>query len=154
MARQSIRAKIEITGLQETIRAFNQLPKEANNELRVQTLDLTKALAEKIRAAGMSDTPQSARAAKSVKAVRDRVPVVQAGGTKRASAVIFGSEFGATRKFGWYARGRYYDSTGKQYRPHRGRASYWFFAEIERQQPMIAATWSRTADAILRKWAS
>lgn len=154
MARESIRINVHIEGLRETIRAFGKLPKDANNELRVQTLELSKTLAERVKAAGMADTPQSARAARSVRAVRDRVPAVQAGGTKRSSAVVFGSEFGATRRFGWYAHPRYRHSRGRQYRPHRGRASYWFFATVDENQGEIAATWRRTADAILEKWAS
>lgn len=148
-----LKVDVRVYGLRETIRAFQQLPKDASDELRDRTLALSQTLADRVRAAGEADTPQSARAAASVKARRDRVPVISAGGTKRSSAVLFGSEFGMTRRSGWYARGRYRDSLGRQFRPHRGASSYWFFATIEENQGEIAATWRQVADAILDRWA-
>jgi hypothetical protein len=148
-----LKINVRVHGLRETIRAFRDLPADANNELRDRTLELSRTLADRVQAAGMADTPQSARAAASVKARRDRVPVISAGGTKKASAVLFGSEFGMTRRSGWYARGRYRESLGRQYRPHQGAHSYWFFATVEENQSEIAATWRQVADAIIERWA-
>jgi hypothetical protein len=150
----TITYKFRVEGLRETIRAFRDLPKDANNELRDRTLVLAQTLAEQVRAAGMADGPQSARAAESVKAQRDRVPVIKAGGTKRSSAVVFGSEFGMNRRSGWYAARRYNASDGRQYRPHEGRHSYWFFRTVEDNEGEIAAAWRQVADDVLARWAT
>jgi hypothetical protein len=150
----TITFKFHVTGVRETIRAFRDLPKDASTELRDRTLVLSQALAEQVRAAGMADGPQSARAAESVKAQRDRVPVIKAGGTKRSSAVLFGSEFGMTRRSGWYAARRYNASAGRQYRPHQGRHSYWFFRTVEDHDAEIARAWGQVADAVLARWAT
>lgn len=144
--------KVRITGVRDTLRAFRELPKDASNELRDRTMVLAQSLATSARAAGAGDTAQSARAASSVKAVRDRVPVVKAGGTKRSAGVIFGSEFGMNRRSGWYARARYRHSAGRQYRPHQGAHSYWFFRSIEERQGEIDRTWNAIADSVVRKW--
>ncbi|GEL17692.1 hypothetical protein [Pseudonocardia asaccharolytica] len=145
---------VRITGVRDTLRAFRELPKDASAELRDRTMVLAQSLAAVARASGMGDTAQSARAASSVKAVRDRVPVVKAGGTKRSSGVIFGSEFGMNRRSGWYARRRYRGSAGRQYRPHQGAHSYWFFTAIEGEQDRIDRTWNEIADSVIRKWGS
>jgi hypothetical protein len=150
----TITYKFRVEGLRETIRAFRDLPKDANNELRDRTLVLAQTLAEQVRAAGMADGPQSARAAESVKAQRDRVPVIKAGGTKRSSAVVFGSEFGMNRRSGWYAARRYNESDGRQYRPHEGRHSYWFFRTVEDNEGEIASAWRQVADDVLARWAT
>lgn len=149
-----LRIRMQVEGIREVLAAVRELPPEAQDILRDGSYELSQLLAGRIRSAGMSDSPQSARAAASVKAVRDRMPVIRAGGTKRSSAVLFGSEFGATRKFGWYARGRYYDSAGKQFRPHRGASSYWFFATLEREQGALSAAYRRMADAVIERWSA
>lgn len=148
-----LKINVRIEGVRETLRAFRELPPEASKELRDRTQTLSEDLAVKIRAAGNNDSRQSARAAKSVKARRDRVPVITAGGTKRSSAVLFGSEFGMTRRSGWYAAGRYGHSPARQFRPHRGANSYWFFRTVEQNQAEIGRAWTEVADSIIRKWA-
>lgn len=146
-SKDSLTIKVRITGVRETIKAFRDLPKEANNELRDRTRALAELLAKRVESAGRSDSPQSALVAGTVRAVRDRVPVIQAGGNKRvgsrkkpAHKILFGSEFGA--------------KTLKQYRPHLGNGSYWFFREIEASQGEIDRAWNRLADDIVRRWAS
>lgn len=149
----AMRVRITITGVRETIAAFRALPKDASTELRVRTLELAELLATRVQDAGMADGAQSARAAASVKAVRDRVPVIRAGGTKRSSAVLFGSEFGMNRRSGWYANRRYNDSPGRQYREHQGAHSYWFFRTVEDNEAEIGAAWRKVADDVLERWA-
>lgn len=146
MASSSLTVRLRIDGLRETMRAFRELPKEANNSLRDRTLELSERLAGRVRTAATGDSGQSALIAPTVKAKRDRVPVIQAGGTKKvgrnrvpAFKVLFGAEFGATRL--------------KQYRPHVGQGSYWFFRTVEENEAEIADAWRKVADDIIREWA-
>lgn len=148
----ALRVNVRVDNAGPVLAAFRRLPADAQNELRDGSLQLAQDLAQVIRAAGQADTPQSARAAASVRAHRDRVPVISAGATKRARAVLFGSEFGMTRRSGWYGHPRYRESLGRQYRPHRGNQSYWFFRTVEQQQPRISAAWNAVADRVVSRW--
>lgn len=145
MARKSLIIDVNIEGLRETIRALNALPKEASAELREAALELSKKMARAAASAGATEGSQAALVATTVRAQKDRVPVVVAGGTKRlgrnkkpAFKLLFGSEFGSNRL--------------PQYKPHVGRGSYWFFKTIEDHQVMIAAEWQKAADEIIRKF--
>lgn len=148
-----LRVRVRIRGAREIVDAFDDLPAQAQDVVRDLSHELATDLATKVTAEGVSQGPQTARAARSVKVKRDRFPILTAGGTAKARAVLFGSEFGATRKFGWYRRARYYSSTGRQFRPHRGSASYWLFATVEREQPEIERTYEQMAERIIRQWA-
>ncbi len=84
MARQAITFTVHIDGVRTTLRAFRELPADASKRLREESLKLAEVLAQKARADGMADAaPQSKLVATTVKATRDRVPAIQAGGTKR-----------------------------------------------------------------------
>lgn len=145
MAKTGLVVKVSIEGLRETLRAFQELPPDATKRLREESLKLAEKLAVKARAEGMADAaPQSPLVATTVKAVRDRVPAIQAGGTKRlgrnrapAYKLLFGSLFGsnAYRQF---------------HRPHAGQAAYWFFPVVEHDAGEISRAWNRAADAIVR----
>lgn len=138
--------QIRIDGLRETIAALSKLPKEANAEIRAAALELAKKLASSARQAGQVEGRQAALVATTVKAARDRVPVIQAGGTRKlgrnkqpAYKLLFGSEFGSN----------YYEQFGK---PHIGKGSYWFFRTVEDEQAMISAEWLKAAEAIIEKF--
>ncbi len=143
MASQSLAITVRIEGGRETLAAFRRLPREASTALRERSLELAKALAARVQSSATGDSPQSALMATTVKAKRDRIPVIEAGGTTRVGSsrvpaykVLFGSEFGAR--------------TLPQYRPHVGRGSYWMFRTVEDNEAMIAAGWLRAADDIVR----
>jgi hypothetical protein len=145
MAKTGLNVNISIDGLKETIRALSRLPKDANDEIREAALELSRKLADAAAASGRREGSQAALVAGTVKAVRDRVPAVSAGGTKRigsrrkpAYKLLFGSEFGATRY--------------RQYKPHVGKGSYWFFRTIEDEQVTISAEWLDAADRIIKKF--
>jgi hypothetical protein len=137
--------QVRISGVRETIAALSRLPKDANDEIRAAAQELAKKLATAAQLAGRTEGRQAALVATTVKAARDRVPVITAGGTKRlgrnrepAYKLLFGSEFGAN----------YY----RQYKPHLGPDSYWFFQTVEEEQATIAAEWLEAADAIIEKF--
>lgn len=148
--------RVRIDGAREVLAAFRDLPKDAGVALRRRSLELSDSLAQQARAAGRADTAQSAAAARSVKAVKDRVPAVQAGGRMRvtssgasASDVLFGSEFGMSRRSGWFGRPQYRQSPARQFRPHGGAASYWLVDTVT-ESTDIGRAWLRAAADIAR----
>lgn len=156
---KALTISVHVDGIRQTLAAFRRLPKQASDSLRDRTLDLSELLARRIKAAGRLDSRQSAAVAPTVKAVRDRVPAIVAGGTVRvtstrvpASKVIFGSEFGARRRFGWYAAHKYASSRGRQYRRHLGRGSYWIFRTVEENAAEISRAWAKVADDVVQAW--
>jgi hypothetical protein len=131
---------VRIEGVRETLAAFRQLPKEASNELRTAAGEIAQDLAVDAQAAGRAEGYQAALVAGTVKVARDRVPVVQAGGTKRlgprsapAWRLLFGSEFGSNRF-------RQFPEV------HQGRDGLWFFPTIEANAASISARWNAAAD--------
>lgn len=143
MAKRTLTMSVNATGVRETLAAFSGLPKEASASLRDAAGDLARLLAADAQSAGRGEGKQAALVAATVRAGRDRVPVVQAGGTKRvgrrrapAWALLFGAEFGSNR-FTQFPR------------RHSGSVGYWFFPTIERNAGPIAARWRRAADEII-----
>lgn len=150
---------VNVDGVRPIMAALRKLPEGASDALRDGSLKLSRTLANKIRAAARAEGSQAAAVAPTVAAVRDRVPAITAGGTQRvastrvpAKALIFGSEFGARRRFGWYAERRYRGSTGRQYKRHRGRGSYWFFKTAEQSTATINTAWQKVADDIVNSF--
>lgn len=145
MASSTLTMKIKIDGVFETLRALNKLPKDANDEIRKASLELSRKLAAKAIASGHREGRQAAIVATTVKARRDRVPVVVAGGMKKigrnrkpAYKLLFGSEFGSNKL--------------EQYKPHLGRGSYWFFKTVEDNAEEISREWNKAADEVVRKF--
>jgi hypothetical protein len=149
VAKTSLTVNVRIDGAKEVLAALNRLPKEANNAVREASLELAQTLAGKVKAAATTDeAPQSKLLARTVKARRDRLPVIVAGGTTRlgrrrapAWKLLFGSEFGSNQ----YPQFR---------RPHSGRKGHWFFPVAEKQAATVAKVWGKAADRILRAYGS
>lgn len=159
MAKQALTVKLSAPGVRPVLAAFQRLPKDVNDELRAASLRIADILATSAKTASQIDA-QAASVGKTVRAVRDRVPAVQAGGARRVTStgarayeLLFGSEFGMNRKSGWYALPRYRDSTGRQFASaHRGQSGRWFFPSVEREFPEVLRQWEQAADAILRRF--
>lgn len=154
--KQSLTINVRIDGVRETLAAFRQLPKDANAALRERSQELSELLAGRIRAAGEAEGEQAALLAGTVKARRDRVPVVQVGGTRRlgnpaapAYRLLFPSEFGMNQRSGWYGKPRYDMSIGTQYKPHSGQDGYWIFPTVRASEDEIGDAWNRAADDII-----
>src|SRR5437762_1246487 len=92
--------EVDVEGAEEVRRALLKLPLQARDEARKGMTKLSRELAVIIRAAGRADSRQSARAARTVRANRGLSPGVVAG----PHPLLFGSEFGALGRFGWYAK--------------------------------------------------
>lgn len=149
-----LRMKVRIEGADEVLRALAKLPADANKAMREQAKDIATSLADKMKYAARASSRQAAKLAPTVRESNVGVwPAITAGGG-RWGFLLFGSEFGATRHFGWYARARYFDSTGKQFPEHLGGGSHWFFATAEAQQPWVASEWSKAGDTVVREWSA
>lgn len=145
MAKDQLVIRVHIRGIHEVLAALRQLPKDASTELRAAALEISREIAAAATASGIREGRQAAIVAKTVRAQRDRVPVVVAGGNRKigrnrkpAYKLLFGSEFGSNAL--------------DQYRPHLGRGSYWFFRTIEDEQVEIEKRWLQAADEIVRKF--
>jgi hypothetical protein len=151
----ALKLTVRIQGADEVLRALAKLPRDAEQALREQARDIAETLADRIYYAGRREGRQAARAATTVKAVTAGAwPAVQASNTGRAKGLLFGSEFGMNRKSGWYRKPRYFDSPALQFKPHRGAASYWFFATSEANQPWVESEWHKAADEVVRRWSA
>jgi hypothetical protein len=143
--------RITIRGDREVLRALDRLPNDARREFE-QGVDATAdGLAQIVTAAGRADTRQSARAADTVRPEGGGLtPRIVAG----PHALLFGSEFGAWRRFGWYSWALFRDSPARQFRPHLGQGSYWFFRAQEDAGPWVDEQWRRTLDAAVSTWSA
>lgn len=137
--------RVTVRGDREVMAALRRLPPDANDELREGAGRLAQVLARTARGFASSN-PQARRAASTVRVVRDRFPSITAGPHK----LLMGSEFGAKARFGWYAKPRFWDSEGRQFRPVA--PSYWFYLAHDRREAEIAETWNDVADRIIRRY--
>jgi hypothetical protein len=133
--------RIHVEGLNETLRAFRQYGPDAANELRTAAKAIAADVAAKQQAAGRSSDRQSAMAAGSVRARRDRTPVIVAGGRSKAGMVFFGAEFGGQRR-----------KTTRQFRPYRGKTGYWFYPTLRAATPKLLEDYSQALDRAARRW--
>lgn len=145
--KSSLTVKVSIPNLRPLLKSFNELPKEANKELRAASLEISKHLAEVSKSYARTDSaPQSHLLVDTIKPIIDRVPAVQAGGTKRVGSrrtqafnLLFGAEFGST----------YYDQFHREW---NGKNGYWFFPSVDRSQDYIGETWTKAATHIVETW--
>lgn len=133
-----------VTGLNDVLRAFKALPKEASKELRASSNDIaTRYMAPAWREAAGYAGPWADVLADSVKVRRDRVPAVSIGGTTKALTLSGGGN--ATMV-------RYPSSSGQ-----RGQS----FAPFEQTnwlqrtggyKTAAIQEWGRAVDRIVAKW--
>lgn len=135
---------MQILNARPILDAFRALPKEASAALRDKATQLAAGLVPDLQAAARREGAQAALMAGTIKAKRDRVPVIEAGGRKRvgrrrvpAGALIFGSEYG---------------SNARQFKRHLSGGSYWFRETVEEQDSKIYAEWITAADQIIRAY--
>lgn len=161
MAGDRLVVRVRIEGVHGTLRALGALPKEANDQIRAASLRLAQGLAAEVKAEGMADAaPQSHLVARTVRAGKDRVPVITAGGMRKlgrnktpAYKLLFGSIFGMTNPSGWFNRSKYEGATGLQFhRHHGGTRGYWFFPIVEDAAPRISREWNAAADEVVRSF--
>jgi hypothetical protein len=134
---------------------LRQFPAQATAELKDGSVRLANQLVPLIKAAGAARGKQTVLASRTTRVVKSGLmPQIVAGRAGKASAVLYGTEFGATRKFGWYRAGRYYNSRGKQFPPHQGRGSYWFHKTVDENQGTINAAAAQMSADLVRRWSA
>jgi hypothetical protein len=155
MAKETISGSVSVEGLNETIRAFRQLDKQASADARDQAMNIAQKLAGYIRAATPGGDRRYQNLGATVKASRDRVPVIRVGGRVNPKVsgggtpanLVMGMEFGADQRGpnAW----RFPPRTPKK---GRGNEGYWIFPEAHRRQPEITALWFDAMDKTIAKW--
>jgi hypothetical protein len=160
MAKTTLTVTVRIDGAREILRALSVMGKDAQNAIRDHSQKIAAKLAVKARAdVAVNGGRQGVLVAQTVKAVRDRVPAIQAGGTKRlgrnrapAYGLLFGSIFGMSGRSGWYSAAKYASDSGQQYRPHQGTDAYAFFPVVENSGGEISREWMAAVDEVVRKF--
>lgn len=157
-----------VYGLNETLRAFGRLEKDAKDAARDEVQKVANLMAAEIRAVGARRRdPRDQHVAGTVRGKRDRLPVINIGTATRmpvsrrgqgprASDLVFGMEFGSngqrsdrpTRRGGrpgW----RFPERT-----PRRGRGNegYWIFPTAREQQPRVVSLWADALERIAKDW--
>ncbi|HKY67410.1 MAG TPA: hypothetical protein VJM49_13605 [Acidimicrobiales bacterium] len=154
MTGRALEADLTVTGLRETLRAFNTYGRDANRELRQAAGGIADTLVPALVLAAAMASPQATLAAASVKRRSDRVPVIVAGGSRRvrpstrpgrrvtAGDVFFGAEFGGGRR-----------PSTRQFPPWVGTAGYWFWPTVRAHLPRLRREYIRTLDELAARWA-
>lgn len=154
MANRGVEAELQVSGLKETLRAFNRYGKDANKELRQAAGEVADRLVPALILAAGSSSPQAALVAPSIKRRSDRVPVIVAGGSRRARPntrpkrrvtagdLYFGSEHGGGRR-----------AATRQFPPWIGRGGYWFWPTVRAHLPQLRRAYLAALDDLAAKWA-
>jgi hypothetical protein len=136
--------RVRVKGIPRLRGALAALPKEATKELRDAAQDMSEDIASQAatKARGVS-TMYRTYVAPTIKARRDKVPVIKVGGRKRirkgnerqrVGELLFGAEYGG--------RGR---PTTQQFLPHLGTTGYALWPTVRQEMPNVVDAY---ADAI------
>ena len=110
--------EVEVRGLRDFQRELRKAGGEFNNELRKINRKVSDLVAGRAKLGAQSGGAQASKAAKAVKA--------RASNTSASIDIVRNPPFalavfwGQRRRSGWYAKGRYADSVGKQFQPWVG----------------------------------
>ena len=134
-----------VEGLNDILRAFRRLPKEASNELRTASQTIAdRHMVPAWQAAALNYAgPWGDRIAASIRSKRDRLPAVNIGGNRKAfsggaspTMVRYPSDAGQVRDSIPAAFG---DGTG-------------WIAKARSYQPAAIREWTQAVDRIVQKW--
>jgi hypothetical protein len=152
--REKVGIALEVEGMRDTIKAFNRLDKEGKNAARDEVKKIAQLLADRIRARAPADKRYQDLAV-TVRAGRDRVPVIYIGGraTPKVSGgggpreLVIGMEFGA----------RDPGPNAWRFPPRtptlgRGNAGYWIYPTLKANQDDIIRLWFDAMDKIINEW--
>jgi hypothetical protein len=121
-------------------RALRQLPKHLQKEMRKASQDIAQDIATAASGMARSQGGVASHVAPSIKAKRDRYPVIVLGGG-RLGGPAYGAEFGGG------ARPR-----TRQFEPHRGTRGYFMFPTVRDRSDEAMGAWlkalQKSLDAI------
>jgi hypothetical protein len=152
--KERIGVSIKFDGINETLKAFKQLDKGASEAAKVEAGKIAEFLAARIRAKAPSD-PRYQNLAVSVKAGRDRVPVIRVGGRAGPKVsggggpreLVIGMEFGADQ-----AGPNAWRFPPRTPRLGRGNAGYWIYPTARANQSQVIKMWFDAMDKIIAEW--
>lgn len=138
-----------VDGLNETLRVLRRMDKEGQKELR----EAVQGVADKHAAAVRSAFSRDARwrhIAPTVRAKKDRMPVIMIGGARKAGVsggatindLLYGVEFGSND---W----RFPPRTPRQ---GRGNAGYTIYPTLAARHRQVVDDWQRAVLEVARKW--
>jgi hypothetical protein len=156
MATEKVPISTQVEGVEQTIKAFNRLDKDAKKDARQSVLKVSERLASKLRASAPAGIRYQNLAA-SIRTKADRAPKVDIGrlanpkvsGGGGPRELIIGMEFGADQSGpnAW----RFPPRTPRQ---GRGNAGYWIYPTAKRNQSEIVKLWRDSLNASIQKWSS
>jgi len=133
-----------VEGLNDVLKAFRQLPKEASKELRQASKTIAERhMAPAWRDAALGAGPWGEQIAASVKAASDRIPAVKIGGNRK----VFSGGATATMV-------RWPSSTGTardSFAPFE--ATNWL-QDVRSYQGPALQEWAQAVDRIVAKWST
>ena len=140
-----------VEGLNEVLRAFRRLPKEASAELKTASQQIaSRHMVPAWQDAAINAGPWGEQIAGSVKAARDRIPAVRIGGNRKvfsggasATMVRYPSDKGD--------RGRAAKGATNRMPPAFGSGSNWI-DNVRNYQPAALQEWGRAVDRVIAKW--
>lgn len=127
--------------------AFKEMDDNSKTLLRTEVQSITQWMANEVKDAAVKapNSKQTTAVAKTVKAVKDRLPYIKIGGERiitstkaRAGDLLFGSEFGGPSWFPNGGRRFYWQSPP---RPPRGNEGYWIFPTLRAKHDELAEKW-------------
>jgi hypothetical protein len=152
-AKRRLNVNVEVEGLNECLRAFSRFGRDANGELRDAAQAHARRIVPRMAAAAVAQGGPARAIAGNVKAPRDRVPCIAAGGTKRADVqrarrppageLVFGAEFGGGQR-----------KTTRQFKAHRGHEGYWLYPTLRSNVNELFEGYQRTLLELATKWGS
>lgn len=144
------------TGVPGLTAALRSLPRLATDELRQASVRIAAEVAAEAADAARQVGGVARHVAPTIKATRDRVPVVKMGGTGRlppseghrtrggsrqtVGGVIMGAEFGGQRR-----------PTTRQFRPHRGTIGYFLWPAVRAHSDRTQALYSAALDDAMNR---
>jgi hypothetical protein len=152
MAKSSKDFDLYVEGLNEVLRAFRALPKDAAKELRESSVQIAeKYMVPSWKEAALGAGPWGPKLAESVKAKRDRIPAVQIGGNKKvfsggasATMVRYPSDKGDRARSAKGARNRMPAAFGS--------GTNWISEARKGYEHQALREWGEAVDRIVKKW--
>lgn len=150
-------AVVTVEGLRPLLRELNTMGPEANRELRDTSQRVAQELARQI--VRRARTPQEDALIPSVRARRDRVPKVLAGGTRRAAVTrpIRGRKAGSRSvqkrpASGLMIHGVEFGANGSWRFPRpRNADGYWIYRTYRNLAPWMLEEWTATLERVLAR---
>ncbi len=151
-----LQVRMQLDGVNEALKAFRSLPKEASKEIRDASLKIARQLAQDVALAGRQEGAQAALLAGTVKAKYDRIPAIVVGPGARTSrgtpsvVLLIGSEFGHGGQGGRGKGSRKFDPHGFESR--QSPRGIWIFPTVRREEGSIGRAWLAAAAEIVRRF--